>query len=137
MKSCERENSGWLIRLKQASFTVEAAVLMPSLLMATLVMIYLSWHIYDRAFLTAYACELAVSGHEQDVPVLPALEDVSSKTDASEAVRSVSCAARGVYVNGETFLDIKVKESYEIVKPLKTIRRARALKAAVSGSAGP
>ncbi len=136
MAIIQENNDGRRIDLRKASFTVEAALLMPGLLMATLVMIYLSWHIYDRAYLTAYACELAVSGHEQEVPELPALEGLSKKTEASDAARSVTCTAEGVYVNGETFLDIKVKETSEIVKPLKTIRRARALKAAVSGSSG-
>ncbi len=128
-----RKKNERLARLRRASFTVEAALLMSGILMATLVMIYLSWHIYDRAYLTAYACELALSGHERELPSLPALEDLTKKTDASEAVRSVTCSAKGVYVSGQALLDIQVKETYEIVKPLKTIRRARALKAAVSG----
>jgi len=121
------------LSLTRASFTVEAALLMSGIIMATLVMIYLSWHIYDRAYLTAYACELALSGHEQELPSLPALEDLTKKTDASEAVRAVSCTAKGVYVGGQILLDINVKETYEVVKPLKNIRRARALREAVAG----
>ena len=49
-------------RIKKGSFTIEAALLMPLLLMVLMGVLYLDFFVHDRAWLTSAACEAAVSG---------------------------------------------------------------------------
>ena len=49
-------------KLKKGSFTLEAALLMPLLLMVIMSMLYLDFFVHNRAWLTAAAYEAAVSG---------------------------------------------------------------------------
>lgn len=49
-------------KIKKGSFTIEAALLMPLVLMILIGVLYLDFFVYDRAYLTAAAYEAAVSG---------------------------------------------------------------------------
>ena len=49
-------------KLKKGSFTIEAAVLMPLILMVLMGLLYLDFFVHNRAWLTSAAYEAAVSG---------------------------------------------------------------------------
>ena len=49
-------------KIKKGSFTIEAALLMPLVLMILIGVLYLDFFVHDRAWLTAAAYEAAVSG---------------------------------------------------------------------------
>lgn len=49
-------------KLKKGSFTLEAALVMPLVLMVIMSVLYLNFFVHDRAWLTAAAYEAAVSG---------------------------------------------------------------------------
>ena len=49
-------------KIKKGSFTIEAALLMPLVLMILIGVLYLDFFVHDRAYLTAAAYEAAVSG---------------------------------------------------------------------------
>ena len=49
-------------KIKKRSFTIEAALLMPLVLMILIGVLYLDFFVHDRAYLTAAAYEAAVSG---------------------------------------------------------------------------
>lgn len=51
-----------MTKIKKGSFTIEAALLMPLLLMVLMGVLYLDFFVHDRAWLTSAACEAAVSG---------------------------------------------------------------------------
>ena len=53
-----------------ASFTVEASLLLPPVLLTLLAVLYLCAHIHNRSALTSYACVQAVTGNEQEVSIL-------------------------------------------------------------------
>ena len=46
-------------KLKKGSFTIEAALLMPLILMVLMGLLYLDFFVHNRAWLTAAACESA------------------------------------------------------------------------------
>ena len=48
--------------LESGSFTVEAAMIMPVVLLVTFSSLYLCFYVHNRAFLTSAACEAAVCG---------------------------------------------------------------------------
>lgn len=49
-------------KLKKGSFTIEAALLMPLILMVLMGLLYLDFFVHNRAWLTSAAYEAAVSG---------------------------------------------------------------------------
>lgn len=49
-------------KIKRGSFTIEAALLMPIILLVLMGVLYLNFFVHNRAWLTAAACEAAVSG---------------------------------------------------------------------------
>ena len=51
--------------LKKGSFTVEAACVMPVILLVLMGLLYLNFYVHNRAWLTAAAYEAAISGSMQ------------------------------------------------------------------------
>ena len=49
-------------KLKKGSFTIEAALLMPLILMVLMGLLYLDFFVHNRTWLTSAAYEAAVSG---------------------------------------------------------------------------
>ncbi len=108
------------------SFTVEAALLMPLILMVILSAIYLTAHTANRASLAAFACEQAISGHAQKTPELFAAGKVTRKETDTEKERSVTYLSNTVYFSGETIWEMEVAAVYKKVKPVSFIRKIRA-----------
>ena len=54
----------------KASFTVEAALLMPLLTGILVLFLFLTAHVYDRSVLFSHAAAAAVTGREQDLSML-------------------------------------------------------------------
>ena len=54
-------------KIKKGSFTIEAALLMPLVLMILIGVLYLDFFVHDRAYLTAAAYEAAVT-YRLEVP---------------------------------------------------------------------
>lgn len=51
-----------MTKIKKGSFTIEAALLMPLILLILMGLLYLNFFVHNRAWLTAAAYEAAVSG---------------------------------------------------------------------------
>ncbi|MBQ6468656.1 MAG: hypothetical protein IJJ50_01205 [Lachnospiraceae bacterium] len=73
-----------------ASFTAEASLLLPPVLLTLLLVLFLCAHIHNRNILTSYACVQAVTGNEQEVSVLFLEEAVKSTCSEDLGERSVS-----------------------------------------------
>ncbi|HUM84657.1 MAG TPA: hypothetical protein PLN48_12930 [Lachnospiraceae bacterium] len=109
--------------LQKASFTIEMALIMPVILLVVFSGIYLMAHVRNRAFLTASACEQAVSGHDPETPALFAAVDPARSKEDSEERRTVSFKAGTIYFSGQALWDIKAEGTYEKIKPVTFIRK--------------
>ena len=70
-----------LNRKLRGSLTIEAACIMPVILLAVFSCLYLCFYVHNRTFLTAAACESAVTG---------SVESVKESAETYEAVREKS-----------------------------------------------
>lgn len=70
-----------LNRNLRGSLTIEAACIMPVILLAVFSCLYLCFYVHNRTFLTAAACESAVTG---------SVESVKESAETYEAVREKS-----------------------------------------------
>ena len=134
-------------RVRSGSLTVEAACIMPMVLLAVFSCLYLCFYVHNRAFLTSAACEAAVCGSmaavkEDGKPYETArersielgntgfffAEDLHTYTLAgTESGDDVS-----VYYEFDTAFDrfvlrrhLKASGSAEIIRPASDIRNAR------------
>lgn len=70
--------------LKRGSFTIEAACVMSLVLLVLMVVLYLTFFVHNRAWLTAAACEAALTGSMEGVR-----KDGQSKQAAEARVREL------------------------------------------------
>lgn len=114
--------------LKRAAFTVEAALIMPVILMVLLSVLYMCLHVHNRNYLMASAVEQAISGHEQQDPALPFSADISSARTDGGNLRTVSFSAETVYYTGRRLYSISRHAGYRKVKPVTYLWKMRAVK---------
>lgn len=123
-----RDVGGQRNGLVRAAFTVEAALIMPVILMVILSSLYLCMHVHNRNYLRSYAVEQSISGHEQPDPALLFSSDISaSRTDGGN-MRTVSYTAGTVYYTGRRLYSISEHAGYRKVKPVAYLWRMRAFK---------
>ena len=123
-----RDVGGQRNGLVRAAFTVEAALIMPVILMVILSSLYLCMHVHNRNYLRSYAVEQSISGHEQPDPALLFSSDISaSRTDGGN-MRTVSYTAGTVYYTGSRLYSISEHAGYRKVKPVAYLWRMRAVK---------
>ncbi|MBR3170934.1 MAG: pilus assembly protein [Lachnospiraceae bacterium] len=123
-----RDVGGQRNGLVRAAFTVEAALIMPVILMVILSSLYLCMHVHNRNYLRSYAVEQSISGHEQPDPALLFSSDISaSRTDGGN-MRTVSYTAGTVYYTGRRLYSISEHAGYRKVKPVTYLWRMRAVK---------
>jgi hypothetical protein len=123
-----RDVGGQRNGLVRAAFTVEAALIMPVILMVILSSLYLCMHVHNRNYLRSYAVEQSISGHEQPDPALLFSSDISaSRTDGGN-MRTVSYTAGTVYYTGRRLYSISEHAGYRKVKPVAYLWRMRAVK---------
>ena len=112
--------------LRRASFTLEAALLSPCILLVIFAVFYLNFHVCSRACLSAAACEQAISGHDPENPELFAAMNLSRVKEESGNTRIVSFAADTIALYGGWKWSISEKGEYAIVDPVSFIRKLRA-----------
>ena len=123
-----RDVGGQRNGLVRAAFTVEAALIMPVILMVILSSLYLCMHVHNRNYLRSYAVEQSISGHEQPDPALLFSSDISaSRTDGGN-MRTVSYTAGTVYYTGRRLYSISEHAGYRKVRPVAYLWRMRAVK---------
>ncbi len=114
--------------LIRAAFTVEAALIMPVVLMVILSVLYLCMHVHNRNYLLSYAVEQSISGHIQPDPVLPFSSDISAARTDGGNMRTVSFTAGTVYYTGKRLYSISEQAGYRKVKPVTYLWRMRSVK---------
>jgi hypothetical protein len=118
-----RESAG---NLRRASFTIEAALLIPCILLVIFAVFYLNFHVCSRACLSAAACEQAISGHDPENPELFAAVNLSRMKEENGKTRTVSFAADTIALYGGWKWSISEKGEYAVVDPVSFIRKLRA-----------
>lgn len=117
--------------LIKGSFTVEAALVFPVILIVIFSVIYLNAHIHNRSYLEIKACEISVSGKEAPPLSLFAMKECSMSVTESDNSRNVSVSAstEGVF----RFLNFKLKKdcTYEKCSPSVFVKKYQLLSTAL------
>ena len=122
--------------MNKASFTIEAALLMPCILLVLFGLFYLNFHVRNRAALTAASCEQAITGHDPENPDLFGAMNLSRSKSENESSRTVSFSADTIALYGNWKWSISEKAEYLIADPVKLIRQIRAAKKITEGQDG-
>ena len=125
-------------KLKKGSFTIEAALLMPLILMVLMGLLYLDFFVHNRAWLTSAAYEAAVSGsmegYKKDGDIyekadiqgrmlgstgLPGGENLSMQTSAGKTVQVTYQVCGKAAVLRPTGWIRKVKGTVDVLEEVK------------------
>ena len=117
-----------------ASFTVEASLVMPPVLLTLLLILFLCAHVHNRAVLTASACEQAVSGREQEIEVLFLENEVTCERNSDKKKRVVSFRLLTVPYLTERQWEESVRAVYDISDPAGFLHKLAAGKELLSGT---
>ena len=109
----------------RASLAVETALLMPVLIFALIMSVYLTVHVMNRTVLASSCAEQAVSGRSQEVNVLFASGAVSWKRADDENARTVSAQAATLHYSGSELWQSESTATYQKIRPVTAIRIAR------------
>ena len=137
-------------KLKKGSFTIEAALLMPLILMVLMGLLYLDFFVHNRAWLTAAACEASLSGsmeavyqdgQAQTVAEIRGeelgnvgffgAENLRCHVNAGKKKVSVTYEADTIAGFGGFKWTLKTEGSSKVIQPVKWIRRLKAAKEAI------
>ena len=110
------------------SLTVEAALLMPVIFLVVFLCLYLTIHIHNRVWVTAYAAEQAVSGHVQPDPKLLFAGEMSSVRSESDSARSVLIRGETMYFTGQSLWRTDASARYDLCRPVPYLWKIKAAK---------
>lgn len=118
-----------LEKIRKGSFTIEAACVMSLVLLVLMGVLYLSFFVHNRAWLTAAACESALTGSMEGIR-----KDGQSQEAA--AVRSRELGNVGFFgaenLTGQVKNGKEIKVTYtaegssRVIRPVEWIRKIRA-----------
>ena len=144
----------WWNSLCKGSFTIEAACVMSIVFLAVMGVIYLTFFVHNRAWLTAAACEASLSGsmealRQEGEPEMAAeirgealgnigffgAENLRCHVNAGKKKISVTYEADTIAGFGGFHWGLKTGGSSKIIRPVKWIRKLKAATEAI-GAAG-
>ena len=128
------------MNMKKGSFTIEAACVMSLVLLVLMGVLYLSFFVHNRAWLTAAACEAALTGSIEGVQNAEAAMQRSQELgnvgffgaeNLSRQVKSgreieVSYTADTISGFGGFSWKLQAKGSSKVIRPVEWIRKIRA-----------
>lgn len=113
--------------LREASYTVELALLMPFLLGTVLAVLYMDFHVHNCAAVTANACEAAVTGHgDAEFPSYAALGKLDRSVSDGKEKRTVTFSSVTYDAEERVFGEVAGTGIYRKVHAVGALRRARA-----------
>lgn len=110
----------------RASFTVEAALIMPLVIFTVFMALYLAFHVHNRTWLASRAGEQAISGHEQELPSLMAASGTTGSLSDSAAQRTASYSTGTAWYTGSVLWTEDIFRTYNKSRPIKLLRKAKA-----------
>lgn len=120
------------MNIHKASFTVEAALLIPVFLFAFLSLFYLHVYLHNTNTLTCASCEMAVTGRTHAVETLLAEDSPVPAAASDDTERSVTFSytpAASLPGTGET----EIRSTYCVLNPSEYVRFVQ-LKEELSGA---
>ncbi|MDO4804056.1 MAG: hypothetical protein Q4A32_04470 [Lachnospiraceae bacterium] len=114
--------------LSQASVTVEAALIMPVLLLTILSSLYLTMHVRNGTCMTASCIEQAISGRDQENPALFFAGEVERNKEESDSQRKISMSAGTFYFSGQLLWRTSSERIYKKYYPVTYLRKIRGVK---------
>ena len=106
--------------IRKGSFTIETACVMPLILLVLMGLIYLSFFVHNRAWLTAAAYESAVSG---------SMEGIKKNGEIYDTARMRSEELDTISSYGNLSWHLRTEGKSAVINPVKHIRRLRAAQA--------
>jgi len=119
--------------LKQASFTIEAALLMPLIFLVIFTSISLDFFSMSRVTCVSAACEQAVTGKIYEDLFLPGSAPASRSGQETQDVRNVRFSSKTAAIYGRFVWPIEAEAAYRKVHPVKGIRVSRAAARLIGG----
>ena len=111
--------------IRKGSFTIETACVMPLILLVLMGLIYLSFFVHNRAWLTAAAYESAVSGSMEGIKKNGEIYDtarIRSEVQVTYDLDTISSY-------GNLSWHLRTEGKSAVINPVKHIRRLRAAQA--------
>lgn len=119
-------------KIKKGSFTIEAALLMPLILMVLIGVLYLDFFVHNRAWLTSAAYEAAVSGSMEGYKKKG---NIYEKADIQGRMLGSTALPGGENLSMQTSAGKTVKVTYRLEVPAGFLEQK--WKMEVSGKATP
>ena len=121
-------------RMKRGSMTIEAALLMPLLLLVVTITLYLFFYVHNKVWLTAAAYEAALDGSDKALKKGKELgnsgfyESKNLKLQVSEGKKvQVTYDLDMFSLYGGFNSHLQVKGSVKVIKPVTWIRKVKGL----------
>ena len=103
-------------------------MLLPPVLLTLLTVLFLTAHVTNRASLTAYAAEQAVSGYEQEIGILYLASGCEKETVPGRKERTVSYTLTTIpFPAGAEWKEV-IQEVYEIPDTVRILQTAAAMR---------
>ena len=112
--------------LKNASFTVESAILMPLVTLVLVLFLFVSMHVYDRAVLRAGAAAALLTGRQQELSVLVLQQEADLTVTGDRGKRTAEWHLLTVPVPGDRIFREEEKSSCVFPDPADILRKAAA-----------
>ena len=118
-------------RMKRGSMTIEAALLMPLLLLVVMITLYLFFYVHNKVWLTAAAYEAALDGSMET-----ARPEGKSRDKALKKGKELGNSGKKVQVTYDLDMfsvyggfnsHLQVKGSVKVIKPVTWIRKVKGL----------
>ena len=110
-------------RMKKGSMTIEAALLMPLLLLVVMITLYLFFYVHNKVWLTAAAYEAALDGSMETARPEGKSRDKALKKGKVQVTYDLDMFS----VYGGFNSHLQVKGSVKVIKPVTWIRKVKGL----------
>lgn len=107
------------------SVTVETSLIMSVILLVILSSLYLTMHVHNGTCMTASCIEQAISGRQQNNPVLFFSGNVERGEEESSSQRTISMSSATFYFSGQFLWQDSSKRTYKKYYPVTYLRKIR------------
>ena len=116
------------MNLKRASFTVEAALVLPPVLAAMLLLLYLLTFAHNRSVYTSAALTQSITGREQDVSTFYLSRPGPLSAQEDDGARTVTGQSELLFLPSGRSVSFSVHETYRKTDAPDLLRKRAALR---------
>ena len=107
------------------SVTIETSLIMSVILLVILSSLYLTMHVHNGTCMTASCIEQAISGRQQNNPLLFFAGNVERGEEESSSQRTISMSSATFYFSGHLLWQDSSKRTYKKYYPVTYLRKIR------------